>query len=300
MKFGFIIPHNWGLEDPQDVLRLAPKAEELGYDSVWVNHHILNAGYILERLGDKPYYDALTTLTYSAASTRSVQLGTTVLVLPYLNPLVLAKALATLDVFSDGRLVVGVGVGALKHESDSLGSDYHRRGAYADESIAIMKELWTSEDPNFSGRFFSFSGAKFSPKPLQKPHPPVLIGGTSDAALRRVARLGDGWHPNRLSPDELAAAIERLKSHLGLAGRSMSEVSLTMRLELDVLATEHSETQAPERGPMVGTADQLLRMIEAYEGLGVEEMIFQVSSTDSVRINRIMEAFAEKVMPRAR
>lgn len=299
MKFGFIIPHNWGLEDPQDVLRIAPKAEGLGYNSVWVNHHVLNAGYILERLGNKPYYDALTTLTYAAALTRNVRLGTTVLVLPYLNPLVLAKALATLDVFSGGRLTVGVGVGALKHESDSLGSDYHKRGAYADESIAIMKELWTSEDPNFSGRFFSFSGAKFSPKPLQKPHPPILIGGTSDAALRRVARLGGGWHPNRLSPDELAAAIERLKAHLDSAGRSMAEISLAVRYELDVLATEQAETKAPERGPMVGTADQLLRMIEAYEGLGVQEMIFQVSSSDSARINRIMDTFAERVMPRS-
>ena len=125
MKFGLTIPNNWGFEDPQDVIKIAIKAEELGYDSIWVNHHVFNAGYIHERLGHKPYYDALTTLTYAAALTRNVRLGTTVLVLPYLNPMVLAKALATLDVLSGGRLTVGVGVGALEHESNALGSDFH-------------------------------------------------------------------------------------------------------------------------------------------------------------------------------
>ena len=116
MKFGFIIPHNFGLDDPDDVLNIGKRAEELGFDSVWVNHHILNVGYIFDRLGSKPYYDAITVLTWVAAHTERVRLGTTVLVLPYLNPLVLAKTLATVDVMSKGRLNVGVGVGALKPE----------------------------------------------------------------------------------------------------------------------------------------------------------------------------------------
>ena len=178
MKFGFIIPYNYGLEDPQSVLDIAVKVEELGFDSVWVNHHVLNAGYILDRLGSRPYYDSLTTLTYAAALTKRVRLGTTVLVMPYLNPIVLAKSLATLDVFSGGRLTVGIGVGALQHESDALNSDYSQRGPFTDESIAIMKELWTKEDPEFNGKFYSFSGVKFSPKPAQRPHPPIFIGAT--------------------------------------------------------------------------------------------------------------------------
>ena len=107
MKFGFIIPHNYGLAEPQDMVDVAIRAEGLGFDSVWVNHHVLHAGYVLERLGSKPYYDALTVLTYVAAMTRKVRLGTSVLVLPYLNPIVLAKSLATLDVMSGGRLEVG-------------------------------------------------------------------------------------------------------------------------------------------------------------------------------------------------
>ena len=143
MKFGFVIPNNWGLQDPGDVIDVATKAEQMGFNSVWVNHHVLHAGYVVERLDDRPYYDALTTLTYVAALTKRVRLGTSVLVLPYLNPVVLAKSLATLDVLSGGRLTVGVGVGALPQESDALSADYAHRGAYTDESISVMKALWT-------------------------------------------------------------------------------------------------------------------------------------------------------------
>ena len=162
MRFGFVLPNNWGLEDPQDVLDVAVTAEQMGFDSVWVNHHVLNVGYVLDRLDNRPYYDTLTVLTYVAARTKTVRLGTSVLVLPYLNPVVLAKSLATLDVLSGGRLTVGVGVGALKQESDVLGADFNRRGAYTDESLRIMKALWTQPDPSHRGDFYSFSGVKFS------------------------------------------------------------------------------------------------------------------------------------------
>ena len=151
MKFGFIIPHNFGLDSPKDVVDVAVSAEQSGFDSVWVNHHVLHAGYVLDRLDDKPYYDALTVLTYVAAKTNLVKLGTTVLVLPYLNPLVLAKTIATLDVMSGGRMIVGVGVGSLPEESAALGSDYAARGKFANESIEIMKELWTNPLPSYSG-----------------------------------------------------------------------------------------------------------------------------------------------------
>jgi probable F420-dependent oxidoreductase len=286
LNFGITIPNNWGIEDPQDVFNVAVLAEEMGYDSIWVNHHVFNAGYVKERLGQLPYYDALTTLTYAAALTKRVRLGTTVLVL--------AKTLATLDVFSGGRLIAGVGVGALRHESDSLGSDYHTRGAYANESIAIMKELWTNDEPNFEGRFFSFSGVLFSPKPLQKPHPPIWVGGTSNGALRRVARYGDGWHPNRMSPETLQTSIETLKSYLDDAGRSLDDITLSVRAELNVSTSPSSN---PEE-PMAGTPDQIIQSIEAFRSISVEEFVFQVSSTNIDDINRNMEAFAEKVLPR--
>ena len=292
MKFGFIIPHNFGLDDPADVLNIGKRAEELGFDSVWVNHHILNVGYIFDRLGSKPYYDAITVLTWVAAHTERVRLGTTVLVLPYLNPLVLAKTLATVDVMSKGRLNVGVGVGALKPESDALGSTFETRGRYADESIKIMRELWESEDPEFDGEFFSFSGVKFSPKPIQKPGPPILIGGASRAALRRVATLGDGWHPIRQSIADLKQNIATIHRLAEEAGRDPSEITVTVRTELDVLESRSDGTESP----MIGTADQLLATIEQYEEIGVSELVLSVSTDDVDRIQRTQDRFAAQVI----
>ena len=292
MKFGFIIPHNFGLDDPKDVLNIGKRAEELGFDSVWVNHHILNVGYIFDRLGSKPYYDAITVLTWVAAHTERVRLGTTVLVLPYLNPLVLAKTLATVDVMSKGRLNVGVGVGALKPESDALGSTFETRGRYADESIKIMRELWESEDPEFDGEFFSFSGVKFSPKPIQKPGPPILIGGASRAALRRVATLGDGWHPIRQSITDLKQNIATIHRLAEEAGRDPSEITGTVRTELDELDSRSDVTESS----MIGTADQLLATIEHYEEIGVSELVLSVSTDDVERIQRTQDRFAAQVI----
>ena len=292
MKFGFIVPHNYGLADPQDIVDVATRAESLGFDSVWVNHHVLHAGYVLERLGSKPYYDALTVLTYVAAVTKKVRLGTSVLVLPYLNPIVLAKSLATLDVMSDGRLEVGIGVGAMKHESDSLGSDFENRGLYADESIRIMRNLWTEEDPEFKGSFFNYSSVKFSPKPVQEPWPPILIGGQGNRAMRRAARLGDGWHPNGNSPDEMASRIEKLERISESEGRPHADLKISVRTELDVLP---SDSERPEN-PTVGSKDQILSTIDAYGKLGVQEMVFSVSTDDTDRIKTVMENFADKVM----
>ena len=197
---------------------------------------------------------------------------------------------------SGGRLVVGVGVGALKHESDALGSDFSRRGAYGSESIAIMKALWTQEDPSFEGEFYSFSGVQVFAQTGAEPHPPVWVGGSSGPALRRVARLGDGWHPVGLSPDELAGPIDALKARLENAGRGLSEIALSVRLELGVREAGLTDGS----GPMVGTADELVRSVESYRSRGVDEMVFSVSTADVERVRGVMEAFATQVMPRTR
>ena len=293
MKFGYVTPQNWGVEDPQDVVDLAVRAEELGYDSVWVNHHILNVGYIYDRLQDRPYYDALTFLTWVAALTERVRLGTTVLVLPYLNPLVLAKSVATLDAMSGGRVTLGVGVGMLREENEALGSDFRTRGAYADESIEIMRELWTADDPEYSGRFFEFGGGfKFSPKPAQNPLP-ILVGGMSRAAMRRSARLGDGWHPNAGSIEDMARRAETLRDMWREHGRNPEDIQLVVRCELDVLdsASDNLDT------PMIGTPDQLAQAVTEYEKLGVSEIVLGISDNDLNRIRHIQESFAERVMP---
>ena len=296
MKFGFIIPQNWGLSDPQDVVEFGIRAEALGYDSVWVNHHILNIGYIYDRLEDRPYYDALTVLTWVAARTEHVRLGTTVLVLPYLNPLVLAKTVATLDVMSGGRVSLGVGVGMLREENEALGSDFSTRGAYADESIEVLRDLWTSEDPSYSGRFFDYGGFKFAPKPVQSPGIPILIGGMSSAAMRRAARFGDGWHPNGGAIDELGHRYAALKNMCEGYGRDPDKLQLVVRGELDVLDSPSEDRSAP----LIGTPEQVAASIEAYEAIGVSEIVVQVSTDDVERIRRNQESFADRVLPLVR
>ena len=166
MKFGVTIPNNWGIADPQPVLALGPVAEELGYDSIWVMDHLFNTGYIRERLDDKPYYHPLAVLSYLAATTRRVLLGTSVLVLPYHNPVELAKYTATLDHMSGGRVILGVGVGAMTEEFAALGIPFRQRGALTNECIAIMKELWTNPDPTYHSSRWQFSDLKFSPETI--------------------------------------------------------------------------------------------------------------------------------------
>ena len=276
----------------------AVRAEGLGFDSVWASHHVMHPPHIRARIGDRPYYDALTVLTYVAAVTRKVRLGTSVLVLPYVNPLVLAKGVATLDVLSGGRVILGVGVGSSREEFDAVGSDFNQRGAYADEIIEAMTTLWTQEEPSFNGRFFSFSGLKFSPKPLQKPYPPLWVGGSSEAALRRAALVGDGWHPDvdGVSLEALAARIERLKAHVAAAKRSMSDITLSVRLT----AGDITSPTGAERAISIGEPDQALTTIEAYARLGINEVVLGVSPSDRHRLDRMMEAFSKDIMPLAK
>ena len=289
MKFGFSLSNNQGIEDVQAIFRLAARAEELGFDSVWASDHVFNVSYVYERLGNRPYYDPLSILSYVAAITENLVLGTSVLVLPYHNPMRLAKAAATLDVMSGGRLALGVGVGVIEQELNALGSPFQRRGAITNESIAIMKELWTQEDPSFEGEFYSFSGMKFSPKPVQKPHIPLLIGGTSRAAIRRAARMGDGWHPTAMPPEELAENIQYLRQQTQAAGRDDSEIPISISVPMQGgRAGRFSLGADPEEiGPKV----------EAFANLGVERMVISPYSDDPEEMLAAAEMIGQHVLP---
>src|SRR6266849_6574155 len=234
MHFGVTIPNNWGVEAPQQVLAFGPVAEELGYDSIWVMDHLFNNGYIRERLDDKPYYHPLATLSYLAATTRRVRLGTSVLVLPYHNPVELAKYAASLDQMSGGRVILGVGVGAMTEEFESLGVPFRQRGALTNECMAIMRELWTSPDPYDKSERWNLTGFKFSPKPVQQPAIPLWVGGSSPGALRRAATMGDGWHPSGMSPDEFAAGREEVRKQAAAAGRDPNALTMSIRVEVEV------------------------------------------------------------------
>jgi probable F420-dependent oxidoreductase len=300
MKFGVTIPNNWGISDPQQVLRMGPLAEELGYDSVWVMDHLFNNGYIRQRLDDKPYYHPLATLSYLSATTRRVVLGTSVLVLPYHNPIELAKYAATLDQMSGGRVTLGVGVGAMAEEFEALGIPMRQRGALTNECIAVMKELWTNPDPRYHSQRWNFSDLKFSPKPVQKPHIPLWVGGSSLGALRRAATMGDGWHPSGLSPEEFSVGREEVRKLASAAGRAPGALTMSVRVEVEAHGRPSSHrTQSRTRFPG-DDVDRMIAGIRAYQEAGVEHIVLALNSGDVPRITELMESIAQKVMPQFR
>lgn len=278
MRFGATLTNNWGVADGAGLVALGPWLEERAYHSVWVNHHVLNIGYVADRLGDKPYWDALTTLTWVAAQTQRIRLGTSVLVLPYLHPMGLAKTLATLDALSGGRVVAGVGVGGLEAEHELLDVvPFADRGAFTDEFLAVMRTLWQDAEPAHEGRFFRLADAAFAPKPVQSPLP-VHVGGNSRPALRRVAKLGDGWHPLALSPDALRARLLVLEDELSAAGRSRADIEISLRWEIKPDADVRSR-------------------LEQYAELGVDEVVWSIGTPDLDLYRSTFDRLATDVLP---
>jgi probable F420-dependent oxidoreductase len=266
MQFGYTLPNNWGVADPADVVGLAPLIEAGGYHSVWVNHHVLNVGYVADRLADRPYYDALTVLTWVAAQTSRLRLGTSVLVVPYLNPVGLAKQLATLDQLSGGRVTCGVGVGSLQpeHEATVPHLPYTERGRFTDEALQTMRSLW---DGNWNGMVAS-------PRPRQA-RLPIVVGGNKRPALRRVARLADGWHPLGVSPDGLVRRLAVLDEELAAVGRSRDDIEISLRWDV------RPDSDVDER-------------LAAYAEAGVSEVVWSVGSPDIGLQREMIDRLAPK------
>jgi probable F420-dependent oxidoreductase len=289
MKLGFSLLNNWGVEDAQALVDLAGRAEEAGIDSVWVHDHVFNVGHVFDRIGGKPYYEPLTLLTYVAARTRRVRLGTSVLVLPYHNPVRLAKAAATLDVLSGGRLILGVGVGLIEKEMRAMGNPYAERGAFTDEAIAVMRTLWTQDEPKFEGKYSRFDGMKFSPKPLQKPTIPIVIGGVSRPAIRRAARLGDGWQPLGMSPEALGQAMTTLRDEARAVGRDAATIPVSIAMSLAAArAGRHTLGAKPA---------EIIQSARAYASLGVETLIVSANTSQPREALSALEMIARDVSP---
>lgn len=278
MKLGFVLPNNWGLVNPAQIIDLAVDAEDRGLDSVWVNHHVINVGYIADRLDDRPYHDALTVLTWAAARTSKIRLGTSVLVMPYLHPMVLAKALATLDQLSGGRVVAGLGVGSLPEENEILGVDYLERGALSDEFIQVMEALWAAGPASFAGDHFTMNEVIASPKPLQDPLP-LWIGGSGAPARARAARFGDGWHP-MCSVGGLARRMPKLATALAENGRDRSDIVVAPRVDV---------SQVPDEAALLAWAEA-----------GADELIVGTGTADVAEIRRALDHLATLVGFRVR
>ena len=217
--------------DPGLQVTVARAAEEAGFDSIWTGEHVAMPvrDSPVPIAPETPFLDSIVALTHVAAHTRRVRLGTGILVLPHHNPVLLAKALASLDVISGGRLIAGFASGYVEREFAALGVSFPQRGAITDESLAAILALWTEELPAFAGRFSAFRDIRFEPKPVQRPHPPIVIGGHSAPALRRAARVGDGWYGFGLTVDAAAPLVAELTRLRAAHGRATApfEISLT-------------------------------------------------------------------------
>jgi probable F420-dependent oxidoreductase len=223
-------------------LAVAEEAERLGFDSVWVHDHVImpsgvRSKYPYSETGASPFsvdqyiYDPLALMAAIGARTSRIAIGTSVLIVPYRNPLVLAKQLATIDCISHGRIILGIGVGWMQEEFTALGvGDYwERRGAVTDEFMAVCLDLWTQRGPSsFSGRWIRYRDVGANPLPLQKPHIPIWVGGKTPAALRRVARYGSGYHTITSTPAQVAEEVRGVRAELERAGRDPGELVVSM------------------------------------------------------------------------
>lgn len=314
MQYGFTLPGRGPLATPDTLAIIARRGEELGYHTLMFGDHIvvpnhIASSYPYTETGEFPgsasgeAMEQLTVLAFLAGQTQTIRLVTSVIIVPHRNPLVAAKALATLDVLSKGRLIVGVGVGWMREEFEALGlPPFEERGAVTDEYLRAYKELWTSDNPTFEGKYCRFSDITFLPKPLQKPHPPIWVGGESRRAMRRTAQLANGWYPIGSNPQfpmsepaQLAAGIERLAAYTTEAGRAPSDIEIIYRSHDYALGANRV---APR--PFTGNANDIAADIRQYATLGVSHLIVDFARLSHTMDEMLqhMEAMATQVWPR--
>lgn len=315
MRYGFYLPTRGQTATPEALETLLQRAEALGFSSVMIADHVvfpvaINSKYPYTVTGAFPgqgdALEQLSLMAFIAGKTRTLRLVSSVMIVPHRNPVVTAKTLATIDVLSHGRVTVGVGVGWLREEFQALGApDFDRRGSVSDEYIRIMKTLWTECPASFTGRFYRFEAVQCLPAPVQKPHPPIWVGGHSPAALRRVARLGDGWHPVGANPavplraPELSAALDELRRLTEAEGRDPSRLTISYKAPVYDPA-QPLDARTGERRPFSGSPGEVESDIVAFARLGVSEIVFDFRGEQLEESLDGMERFAPVIRDTAR
>ncbi len=296
MRFGVWIPNCRHLASPDIIRTTAVRAETLGYDSVWVSDHVVVPRANVKNFGEA-IFDPLITLGVAAGATRRVLLGTTVLIVPYRNPVVTAKMVSTLDALSGGRVVLGIGAGWVAAESAMLGLPFAERGAMTDEYLRAMRELWTSPSPSFAGKYTQFDDLVFEPKPIQKPHPPIWVGGHSKAALRRAVEVGAAWHPINRPPDELRAGRAELARLSATRGRA-TPPAITLRNDVRIQGAGQSTPISTHAGRVLaGEPAALADRIRELGDCGVEHLVCEFLAADGTELEAQMGEFADGVRP---
>jgi probable F420-dependent oxidoreductase len=316
MQIGFNLPISGPMSEPGIMTRIAQEGESLGYDYLTLTDHIVLPnlkvpGYPYSESGEfftegpERRHDQLTAAAYIAAKTSRIRLVLAVMVVPYRPAVLAAKMLATIDVLSAGRLVVGIGAGWLEAEFNAVAvTPFAKRGAVTDEYIRAFRTLWTEEAPRLDGDWVKFGDVLFEPKPVQRPHPPIWVGGESGPALRRAARLGDAWYPigsnNRHLLDTLPryrAGIARLRRFAEEAGRDPTAVALTYRVKRYGEAVPDKASDG-ERRLFSGSITDIVADFRALQNLGVSAIDIDFERPDPEASLAEMRRFKETVLAR--
>lgn len=308
MKFGVNLINRGEMATPENMARIAQRAEALGFDSITLSDHIvipkaMPRNYPYHPSGEfswqaaRNYYEPLATLAFLAGKTERIQLGTSVLIISYRNPVATAKTLATIDMLSGGRLFLGVGTGWWEDEYKALGigSHFAERGARTDEYLRIYKTLWSEDEPAFEGKFHRFGNIEFSPKPSRREGPPIWVGGHTRRALRRTVEFGDVWHPigmrppANLDPAELGKMVEVLRGMAEKAGRDPGRIGIAFRAPMLITDSESR--------PLMGSVQQIVDDIHSYVARGVTHFTGDIPRDTPEEFIEQMERFSSEIMP---
>lgn len=306
MKIGITFPSGGAGYSPENIAAIGQHAESLGFSSLWTYDRLYypnepKNGYQGQIFPWPEHFkyavDPLDTLSFLAASTSKIKLGTNILNVPYYNPVMLARRLTTIDILSKGRLALGIGLGWSEDEYEAAGVPWAKRGKRLDEQLNLMKAIWTQDEVEFSGEFYSVPKGKFLTKPVQKPHPPIYIGTFSEAGLKRVVKLGDGWTPAGLGVEQLEQLGRAMRGIADEMGRDPGELSTILR----TAGVQITDDVGDERNLLCGSLEQVKSDISALTAAGVDEIIAPIqfpvnTSVDSLQpILEQMESIARLI-----
>jgi probable F420-dependent oxidoreductase len=286
MKVGIVLPQTGESATRENVLHIGKEAEKEGLDSVWVFDRLLWPLKPQTPYGGVPnapipveyqnILDPLETLTYLAANTDRISLGTSIIDMLFQNPVILARRFATLDIFSGGRVIAGLAIGWSKDEYDASGIPYRQKGALADEYMQVLKRIWTDDVVEFKGQFYNIPASKIGPKPVQKPHPPILLGGYTPKTFPRIVNYADGWIPiaGSVSLEQQEQAINGLRESAIKANKDPSNIRIIVLSYPNVLDSSSTSSSNQQRSPLTGTIDQIGSDVERIKAMGAEHIIF--------------------------
>jgi probable F420-dependent oxidoreductase len=281
MQIGFGAPVSGSWATPAHQIEIARRADELGYASLWTFSRLIYSDWPEGQRLAPPYrsvHDPLVIAAFLAGVTSRIRLGTAVVNMPFYPPIVLAKALTSIDIVSGGRLDAGLGLGWSPDEFEAVGVDIAKRGARSEEYLRCLGEIWTGDPAEFNGEFYSIPRGWVDPKPVQQPHPPILLGGTADRALQRAGALGEGWiSSSRLAIADLPRSVDQVRAGAERAGKDPERTRIVIRGVARV-----RETAEAEEAALTGPLERIREGLAAYEAAGATEVFLDLNFDEQI------------------